>query len=219
MQRELRTHTVLLATDVRLVLEALRWAIPRRRQYAVIGAGMTSTELLQLAAAMKPDIVLAESCFARATGLIRSIVRASPSTRTVAFGVPNDQAEILDCIEAGVCGYVLRDAGLEEILHALDAAVRGEVVCPPDIVACAFARIANLAAHRRGPAHRLRLPDRQTEILSLIEQGLTNKEIANRLGIELSTVKNHVHALLTKMGVHRRSQAVVKYRLTRSSSL
>lgn len=218
MQTELRTHRVVLATDIRVILEAIQWAFQRRRHYAVIGASTSSQDLLRLAAVMKPDIVLAESSIVRAAGLIRAIVRASPTTRTVAFAVPDDQVEILDCIEAGVCGYVLRDAGLDEILRALDAAVRGEFACPPAIVACAFERIATLAAHRHRSAPRLRLPDRQTQILSLIEEGLTNKEIACRLGIELSTVKNHVHALLTKMGVRRRSQAAAKYRLTHNSS-
>lgn len=214
MQRELRARTILLAAEVRLLIEALRWAIARCPHYSVIGAGLSSTEVLKLNAAMKPDIILAESRIARAAGLIGAIARASPATKTVAFAVSNDRTEILDCIEAGVCGYVLRDGNLDDILHALHAAVRGEVLCPPDIVACAFARMADLATHRRAPSHGLRLPDRQTQILSLIAEGLTNKEIAGRLGIELSTVKNHVHALLANMGVHRRSQAAAKYRLT-----
>jgi DNA-binding NarL/FixJ family response regulator len=219
MQRELRARTILLATDVRLLIEALRWAIARGPHYAVIGAGMTSAEVLKLTAAMKPDILLAESWITRGAGLIGAVARASPTTKTVAFGVANDRAEILACIEAGVCGYVLRDAKLEDMFHALDAAVREEVLCPPDIVACAFARIANLATQRQAPTHGLRLSDRQTQILSLIAEGLTNKEIAGRLGIELATVKNHVHALLTNMGVHRRSQAAAKYRFTHSPSL
>lgn len=211
-------HTMVLGANIRLVLEALQWAFQRRRLYTVIGASLTTQDLLRLVATLKPDIVLAELSMARATGLIRAIVRAPPSTRTVAFAVPNDNVAILDCIEAGVCGYVLRDAGLDEILDALDAARRGEFACPPALMACAFARIANLAAQQRGSSHHLRLPDRQSQILALIEEGLTNKEIAGRLGIELSTVKNHVHALLTKMGVRRRSQAVARYRVTHSSS-
>lgn len=218
MQTELRSPTVTVAAEMRLVVEALQWAFQRRRHFVVLGASQSSHELLRLAAAMKPDIVLAESSLARTPGLISAIVRASPSTRTVTFAVTNDKSEILDCIEAGVCGYVLRDAGVDEIHQSLDTVLRGEFACPPAIVACAFARIASLAAHRQRAAHRLRLPDRQTQILALIEEGLTNKEIACRLGIELSTVKNHIHTLLTKMGVRRRSQAVAKYRLANNSS-
>lgn len=214
MQTELRNCTVVLATDVRLVHDSLQWAISRQPGYTIVGAARTSQELLRLATALKPDVVLAESAIARAAGLIRAIARISAATRTVAFGVANEEGEILACAEAGVSGYVLREAGLEEMIRALDAAQRGELVCPPAIVACAFARIANLAADRRGSALRLRLPDRQSQILALIEEGLSNKEIACRLGIELSTVKNHVHALLIKMGVRRRTQAVAKYRLS-----
>jgi two-component system, NarL family, nitrate/nitrite response regulator NarL len=217
MQTEVRTCTVVLGTDIRLVRDALQCAIHRPPRYAVIGAGRSAKELLHLAATLKPDIVLTDSVIARAAGLIRAISRVSPETRTVAFAVGNEAAEILACAEAGVSGYALRDAPLGEIANALDAAIRGEVVCPPAIVACAFARIANLAVHRHGSTVRLRLPDRQTQILSLIDEGLSNKEIACRLDITLSTVKNHVHALLTRMGVRRRSQAVAKYRLTHNS--
>lgn len=212
MQEDPPARTVLLGCDVRVVVEALNWAIPRSRQYVVVGAGLDCRELLQLAAALKPDLILAESAIARASGFICGVVRESPSTKTVAFAVLKDHAEILECIEAGVCGFALRDASLQQIVQALDAAVRGEAVCPPEIVACAFARIANLAAHRHKPMDRPRLPDRQSQILALIKDGLTNKEIAKELGIELSTVKNHVHALFTNMGVRRRSQAIAKFR-------
>lgn len=216
MRMENRTCTVVLAANVRLVRDALQWALQRRPGYMVVGTANDAQESLCLAAALKPDIVLAESAIARAAGLIRTIARTSPATRTIAFAVENDQGEILACAEAGVSGYVLRDGSLEDVVHSLDAALRNEVVCTPAIVACAFARIANLAADRRGATRGLRLPDRQSQILSLIEEGLTNKEIASRLGIEPSTVKNHIHALLNKMGVRRRSQAVAKYRLTQN---
>jgi two-component system, NarL family, nitrate/nitrite response regulator NarL len=216
MQMECRGRTVLVATDVRLIHDSLEWAIGRRGGYSIVGAANSSQELLRLAALLKPDLVIAEWAIARSAGLVSAITRASASTRTVAFGVANAVEEILACAEAGVSGYVLRNAGMEETFHALDAALRGEVMCPPAIVACAFERIANLAADRNSFAPRHRLPDRQSQILALIEEGLSNKEIAVRLGIELSTVKNHVHSLLIKIGVRTRSEAVAKYRQAQS---
>jgi DNA-binding NarL/FixJ family response regulator len=212
MQTERRRCTVVLATDVRLFHDSLEWAIGRRDGYSIVGSAKSSQDLLLLATSLKPNLVLAESAIARSAGLVCAIGRASASTRTVAFGVANLTEEILACAEAGVSGYVLRDAGLEETFHALESALRGEVMCPPTIVACAFERIASLAADRNGFAPRYRLPDRQSQILALIEEGLANKEIACRLGIRLSTVKNHVHALLIKMGVRSRSEAVAKNR-------
>lgn len=212
MQMERRGCTVVLATDVRLIHDSLEWAIGRRVGYSIVGAANSGQELLRLAASLKPNLVLAESAIARSAGLVRAILRTSASTKTVAFGVANLAEEIMACAEAGVSGYVLRDAGVEEMFRALDAALRGEVMCPPAIVASAFARIAILAADRNGFAPCHRLPDRQSQILELIEEGLSNKEIACRLGIELSTVKNHVHALLIKLGARRRSEAVAKYR-------
>lgn len=217
MHMDNRRCAVVLATDVRLMRDALQCGLHGRSRYAVVGAANSAQETVQLVTTLKPHVVLAASNIARAAGFIAAITRTSPGTRTVAFAVANEEGEILACAEAGVSGYVLREAAVEDVIRSLDAALRGEVVCPPAIAACAFARIANLAADRRA-SKRLQLPDRQSQILALISEGLTNKEIASRLGIELSTVKNHIHALLINLGVRRRSQAVAKYRPTNSST-
>lgn len=212
MQREPKTCYVLIACDIRMIRDSLQRTIGNQQGYVVVGTASCSREVLRLVNAFKPDIVLADSGLAREDGLAQSVARVSPATRIVAFAVTESEQEILGCAEAGVAGYVLRDAALEDMIRALDATMRGELLCAPNMAARAFKRIADLAAHARNPPDgSCTLPSRQFQVLFLISEGLSNKEIARRLGIEVSTVKNHVHILLTKMGVRRRSQAVSRF--------
>jgi DNA-binding NarL/FixJ family response regulator len=133
--------------------------------------------------------------------------RLVPGVPIVALGVPDVEGDVLACAEAGIAGYVTREASLEELVAVVRSAVQGELRCSPRIAAGLLRRLSALSEH--GPsAPRVRLTARQREIVRLIGQDLSNKEIAHRLGIEVATVKNHVHNLLEKLNVHRRTAAV-----------
>jgi two-component system, NarL family, nitrate/nitrite response regulator NarL len=136
---------------------------------------------------------------------VRTLAAQVPQVRVVALGVPETDGHVLACIEAGVAGYVPRDGSLETLVATLMGVDRGEVLCSPRIIGSLFRRVAELAAQPQPPLERLTV--RELEILELIDQGLTNKEIARRLCIELSTVKNHVHNILEKLQVRRRADA------------
>jgi DNA-binding NarL/FixJ family response regulator len=125
----------------------------------------------------------------------------------VTVGVRETEDDILILAEAGSAGYVLRADTLESMRTVLEAVARGETVCSPRTTAMLLGRIAALAAERRESTGAGRLTAREVEILDLIEQGLANRDIAERLSIEVRTVKNHVHSILTKIGVTRRGQA------------
>ncbi|HEX7241600.1 MAG TPA: response regulator transcription factor, partial [Longimicrobiaceae bacterium] len=113
---------------------------------------------------------------------------------------------VLACAEAGVSGYVSRGASLDDLVGALRSVARGELVCSPHIAGSLFRRVAALSERREASPAAVLTP-REREILGLIDQGLSNKEISRRLRIELSTVKNHVHNLLEKLQVSRRGAA------------
>lgn len=128
-------------------------------------------------------------------------------------GVPDTEQDILTCIECeGAAGYLLMNASLEDLLNNIKAIMKGEALCSPRIASLAFSRVSSLARQMRagGPStnNGTGLTRREAEIVKLIDGGLSNKEIAVRLHIEVSTVKNHVHNILDKLQLHNRYSAV-----------
>jgi DNA-binding NarL/FixJ family response regulator len=149
----------------------------------------------------EPDVVLVDG---GATALRR--VAAQTAARLVAIGVRDTDGDVLACIEAGASGYVVRDASLDELADAAHRAVRDEPAASAHVIATLMRRVAALSANgdSRNIAH---LTSRELEVAELIEQGLSNKEIAAELSIAVTTVKNHVHSILEKLKVHRRGEA------------
>ena len=132
--------------------------------------------------------------------------------RVVLLAVPELEEEILACAEAGVAGYVTRNGSLEDLVVAIDSVGRGEVICSARVAGALMRRVAALASERRGlPGHEP-LTSRELDVAALLEAGFSNKEIAGRLCIEVTTVKHHVHNILEKLCVSRRGEAAVKLR-------
>jgi len=119
-------------------------------------------------------------------------------------------ADAVSFVEAGAHAYLLRDSGLDDLLRTLGEVRRGRAPCEPAVAALVLERLTRLADDAGAPAAPPGEPltPREMEVLELLSDGLSNKEVAVRLGVALSTVKNHVHNLLTKMGVGRRGEAV-----------
>ena len=117
-----------------------------------------------------------------------------------------------------MAGYVGRGDSLEDLVAAVESAARGELHCSPKIAGSLVRRVAILAAGRAVVSLQGRLTSREREIARFLEKGLSNKEIATALCIEVATVKNHVHNLLEKLNVHRRTHVAGAVRLTCSSS-
>lgn len=142
----------------------------------------------------------------QAYGLARELACVAESTRIVVLGVPEDDYDVISCAELGVAGFVPREASAVELIAAIESAARGEVRCSPRIVGVLFRRIAALSRERRAVGQQAELTAREAQIHELLGQGLSNKMISRKLGIELATVKNHVHSVLAKLGVRRRAQ-------------
>jgi two-component system nitrate/nitrite response regulator NarL len=140
----------------------------------------------------------------------------SESASVVALAIAETETSVIACAEAGAVGYVPRDASLADVAAVLRSVAAGETVCSPRIAAGLLRRLGARAAGAAAGASEptASLTPREVQILALIEQGMSNKEIARRLCIAVATVKNHVHNILEKLQVQRRAEAAAHLRRT-----
>jgi DNA-binding NarL/FixJ family response regulator len=148
--------------------------------------------------------------------LLQLSLDIAPTTRVIVFGLSADrESEIVACAEAGVAGLHLRSESFEHLVSLIGSAGNGRAHCSPEVSAILLRRVYSHAAQPNLGATTQVLTPREIEILDLIEQGLTNQQIASRLSLTLNTVKNHVHNLLGKLGVASRGEAVTVSRAMR----
>jgi DNA-binding NarL/FixJ family response regulator len=205
---------LLIVTENRTYRDALVLAMSSGT-VTVIGAVATPEEGLPLIKEGSPDVILLGVPGENGRAALRTFLLMDRDTRVVPMGVPAEQLELVAWAEAGAAGFVLRDSSLAELRLVVEAAARGEVYCSPAVTARFVQRLRARAAELglrssavAGP--RIPLTEREREIVFHIDQGCSNKEIARRLGIELATVKNHVHHILEKLNARRRSEAAAR---------
>jgi two-component system nitrate/nitrite response regulator NarL len=197
--------SVFLVSDVRLFRDGLVWGLAANTKLTVVGTAESAPLALSRLAEATSDVLLVDTCMAEALELIRAANVCHPHMKIVAFAVGGADHAVLNCIEAGSNGYVSREGTIEDLVSTVESVVRGETRCSPQVAASLFRRIAVLAGgHESRPS--VALTQRERQIVELLDQGLSNKEIASELGIELATAKNHVHNILEKLQVRRRSQ-------------
>jgi two-component system nitrate/nitrite response regulator NarL len=202
---------VLIVADIRLYREGLVQILAAEPRLKVVGAAAELQTALQLVAQQATDVALVDMVMPHSIAAVRGIAATAPGVKVVALGIRENEQDLIDCAEAGVAGYVARAASVEDLVAALEGVGRGELLCSPQTAATLLRRVAALASGASGAGHASNmLTPREREIGSLLEAGLSNKDIAVRLGIEVATVKNHVHNLLEKLQVHRRAQAVAR---------
>jgi DNA-binding NarL/FixJ family response regulator len=158
-------------------------------------------------------MVLIDTAVPESVTLISSIASKPGDIKVIALGVPEIESEVIVCAEAGVAGFVPRGGSYEDLISVITAVSRGEFLCSPRVAACILRRLANLARSGASPPNSLRLTPRELDILGLVDEGLTNKQIAQRLGIEPATVKNHVHKALQKLKSRNRTEASARIRM------
>jgi len=175
----------------------------------LIGTSDDPLETLRQVEAGRIDVLLVHAA-AGGVSVVREVKERQPEQRVVVLGLDDDLGTILGLIEVGAGGYLLQDAVPDDVFRVVEAVCAGQAFCPPQLAAAAFRRLWQLARAAPDPAESLahRLSAREQEILTLIGEGLANKQIARRLDITLCTVKNHVHRILNKLRVNGRREAV-----------
>jgi DNA-binding NarL/FixJ family response regulator len=207
---------VLVAADIRLYREGLSEGLDRLADIAVVAAEASPVATVAAVERLGPDVVVVDLGMIDGTALVCELGRRE--VNLVALTVPEAGDAMLACAEAGVVGYVGRDGTFEQVVAAIRDASHERVTVEPRLVA---ALVRAVRARARTAAPRVLAPDlslkpltrRELEVARLIAfEGLSNKQIAQRLCIELPTVKNHVHNLIAKLGVNGRSQAAARLR-------
>jgi DNA-binding NarL/FixJ family response regulator len=207
-----RSVRILVVVAVRLYREGMASCLEKREDLAVVGGAATCAEALDLAAVLRPDVVLLDTAVADRVTLVRALRETAPHVKTVLFAIENDEPEIIACAEAGVAGYLPSDASLDDLAATLVRVTRGELFCPPMVAAALLRHVGAGAAAPPEHPGIVGLSTREREVLALIDAGLSNKEIAVRLHIEVATVKNHVHHVLDKLKVTSRGAAAATLR-------
>ena len=164
-----------------------------------------------------PDIVVLDMASAGSLDLVTRVASSMPNARVVAFAVEETEHDILLCAEAGAAGYVAADGTLEDLVDSIRSVARGELLCSPRIAATLFRALRVQTPEASVDRLALTLTAREREIAPLLERGLSNKEIASQLNIEVATVKNHVHNLLEKLQVGSRGEAAARLRSSQLS--
>ena len=198
---------MLVIAAVRLYREGMAFNLDNRAQVSVVGAAATRAEALPLVTTHQPAVVVLDMATDSSLDLVRAIKEADPRVKIVAFAVEEHEPEIIACAEAGVDGYVSCEGSMDDLTATIVSVTRGELLCSPRVAATLLRRVGALASGARGPQATDGLTSRECEVLGLIDEGLSNKEIAVRLHIGVATVKNHVHNLLEKLQVGSRLEA------------
>lgn len=208
--RRTRQVRVLFVSDVRVYRDALARCCHRHPWVRIVAAVGHHDGALVLAREHQPDIALIDMRTPESLGLAHALAERGPAVKLVGLGLAETEDNVLAYAEAGFAGYVPQETPLEELIVVLQGIARGEVRYSRSVTTTLLHRLASAA----GPlgANAVQLTPRETEIVRLIDEGRSNREIARSLAIELATVKNHVHNLLEKLRVHRRGEAAARLR-------
>jgi two-component system, NarL family, response regulator DevR len=201
---------VFLLAENRLLREALIRILTKKSDIRMVGAAPYSPVAREQIIATRPSIVLLDSIspvFSE-TRLVATLHAAIPGVRVAMIDMELDQRTFLRAVREGVVGYVLKDASAMEVAGMIRAVAAGEAVCPPSLSMALFHVVQSRLF--TGATSRM-LSRREQELVTLLRERLTNKEIAARLNLSEQTVKNHVHRMLRKVGVPDRLAIVERY--------
>ncbi len=204
---------VLIVIEVRLMGNIFAAALEDETDVSVAGCASTMEEALQIVREKEIDVVLISVKLPNqgALELSRAIMDITPSTKVLALGLSDEKEDVLRYLEAGAAGYILQDSSMNELIETLRLTKRGEAQVSTKVAGAILERLASLsrvfARVENTIAEDARLTPRELEVLEFIGEGLTNQEIAERLFVEVGTVKNHVHSILEKLNVSNRQEA------------
>ena len=208
----IQSVSLIIVTENRLFGECLAAVLARCQSCTILAVVQTAAEALQQIQEHQSDIILLDVHLPHTMvlTLTQQLTRDFPHVRVLLLGVTEAETEIQAYVEAGACGYVLKNTPFHELQSVIELVTRGETMCSPHIAHAMFAWLSELAqTSASSVTHEpMILSDRELEILQLIAEGWSNRQIADHLYLSPHTVKNHVHNILKKLRVQRRLEAI-----------
>ncbi|MGA3399300.1 MAG: response regulator transcription factor [Acetobacteraceae bacterium] len=211
---------ILIVSEVRFLRESLAEILQRSPGLVVREQSATLAHALASAAMLRPEIVLLDVAFPGGPRAAGQLCAAVPDASVVAIAVAETEETVLAWAAAGIAGYVPNTASVNDLALLIGQISRGEQTCPSHIAGSLLRRVgASGAGSAPAQPPASSLTPRENVILGLVGEGLSNKDIARRLGISLGTTKSHVHNLLGKLSVHRRTEAMTHVHAARQDGI
>ena len=200
---------VLLADDHLIVCESLK-AVLEREGFQVVGEAADGREAVRLARALRPDAAVLDVSMPLLNGLdaAREIQKACPRTRTILLTMHAEDGYVLQALQMGIRGYVLKSQAVTDLVRALQEVSRGAVYLSPGVSG------AVVEAYRTRKDLRDPLTSREREVLQLVAEGKTTKEAASLLGVSVKTAEYHRNSVMQKLGIHE-TASLVRYAIRR----
>jgi len=202
---------VLVVDDQELFRRGLTMLLAVEPGLEVVGEAGDGAEGVTLAESAAPDVILLDVRMPKKSGIeaCLAIKESVPSAKIIMLTVSDEEADLYEAVKSGASGYLLKDSSIEEVAQAIRVVADGQSLISPSMAIKLIDEFKQMSRPERETGPALRLTERELDVLRLVAQGHSNKEIAVRLFISENTVKNHVRNMLEKLQLHSRMEAVM----------
>jgi DNA-binding NarL/FixJ family response regulator len=201
---------ILLIEDNRLLREGITAMINGEADMKVVAASGGNENTVRKTRTLRAQVILIDLSLRNQNGvrMVASLAKETPQLRVIGMGLIPTQVDIVEFVQAGASGFILKDATVKDFLRTIRSVAHGGKVLPPPLTHSLFSHVVEFALEKGGGRVKsaVRMTKREREIIALIAEGLSNKEIAQRLNIATYTVKSHVHNIMEKLALHTRLQ-------------
>lgn len=206
---------ILLIEDNRLLREGLTAMLKKQEDMSVVETVGNGENILSIMAKFKPDVLLLDLGLRSRSSLnlVKLVKKNFSASKIIVMDLIPLQADVLEFVQAGVSGFILKDATVNDFLKTIRSVVKGLQVLPPNLTGSLFSQIVEHAVNGSNPSaliDSVRMTKREKQVIELISEGHTNKEIAQELHLSTYTIKSHVHNILEKLALSTRVQ-IAKY--------
>lgn len=202
---------IILIEDNRLLRDGLKGVINSQKDMMIVDCSGEDDEILKIVKRSKPDIILIDLSLRNRSSqnLVKQIRKTYSELKIIIMDLIPSQSDIYEFIQEGVRGFILKEATVSDFLKTVRSVAKGIQVLPPDLTSTLFTQITDLAIKKTNPKLYMQsiiMTRREKQVITLIAEGLSNKEIADRIHLSTYTVKSHVHNILEKLALRSRVQ-------------